>query len=182
MDTSLAEGHYNQIVDLFSSYIVLSLLVNLYLCSCRHLPFYYYFTLLASCLYLCSYSNRYLPYLYFIMLILFLLCLLIITYCYIATCLSHLYFSKRSLKRDEKISKEGPKDPQRRTIGLMKIPRNSPSSFWRLKGFGPEDQSRKAITIDPKWRVFDDNRLRHHMILVRSTTEGCGICNILSRD
>ena len=60
------------------------------------------------------------------------------------------------------------------------------SSFWRLKGFGPEDpgedQSRKAITIDPKWRVFDDNRLRHHMILVRSTTEGCGICNILSRD
>jgi hypothetical protein len=46
----------------------------------------------------------------------------------------------------EKISKEGQNCSTRWTVKIHKM--DTSHSFWRFKGVGPEDQSRKEITID----------------------------------
>jgi hypothetical protein len=53
----------------------------------------------------------------------------------------------------EKISKEGQNCSTRWTVKIHKMDTRHPvfrisSKVWRFKGVGPEDQSRKEITID----------------------------------
>ena len=133
MDTSLAERHYNQIVDLFSSYIVISLLVNLYLCSCRHLPF---ITTLLCLLVVCIFVAIVIG----ISLIYTLLCLFCFTLSFDHYLLLHSYLPISSLFF-KKISKERRKDLQRGTkrspekgTWANKDSKEQPVIFLALKG------------------------------------------------